>query len=98
MGVKLDPEYFVDNVLNDPELGLSNEPVTKYYKLGDILGIDRGSDVREGTLIKDPSFKVAVKEINFAKINGYYDSIIQEILALKQMDHPCIVNLLEIYK
>lgn len=31
-------------------------------------------------------------------MKGYYHTIIQEILALKQVDHPSIVNLLEVYK
>jgi serine/threonine protein kinase len=62
-----------------------------------VLGLDQNSIVKEGTLLKDPDFHVAIKTVNY-KHRKYYHTIIQEILALKQVDHPCIVKLFEVYK
>lgn len=48
-GTRLSPEEFESNI---QDLNLTDEPITKYYKLGQVLGLDRGSIVRSATLIQ----------------------------------------------
>lgn len=95
--VKLESKVFIKSVLEDPKLKIWDQPITKYYKFGKVLGLDRNSIVRQATLIHDPDFHVAVKAVSYNNLKGYYNSLLQEILALKQADHPSIVNLLEVY-
>lgn len=93
--MRISPEEFEEEI---EDLHLCNEPITNHYKIGQVLGVDRNSVVKEGILLKDPDFHVAIKTINFTHMKGYYHTIIQEILALKQVDHPCIVKLIEVFK
>ena len=54
--------------------------------------------VKRATSIKDPDLHVVVKIYDISKIKGYFYIILQEILALKEADHPGIVKLLEVYR
>jgi hypothetical protein len=48
-GTRLSTQEFENNI---QDLNLTDEPITKYYKLGQVLGLDRGSIVRSATLIE----------------------------------------------
>ena len=92
---KVDQEEFEKEILS---LNISDEPITKYYSFGKIFGETTTTVVKRATSIKDPDLHVVVKIYNISKIKGYFYIIIQEILALKEADHPGIVKLLEVYR
>ena len=80
------------------ELDLTNEPVSKHYEFGNVLGAGKYGVVKESKSLKDEKYKVAIKIIKLHKLSSQYHSVIQEILALKKIDHPNVVNVLEIFK
>lgn len=80
------------------ELGLTEEPITNYYTLDNIMGSGKYGVVRKGTSLKNPDFHVAIKVIDMAKLSSQFHSLIQEILTLKKIDHPNIVSIYEMFK
>jgi len=80
------------------ELNLSTEPIANYYQLGEVLGAGKYGVVKEGQSLTNSKLKVAVKIIKLEKLKSQFHSIVQEILALKKIDHPNVVKILEIFK
>lgn len=80
------------------ELGLTEEPITNYYRMEKILGSGKYGVVRKGYAIDDPSRFVAIKIIDMKKLSSQFHSLVQEILTLKKVDHPNIVSIHEMFK
>lgn len=77
---------------------LTTEDVTKHYALGGPIGFGKYGTVYKGHSLKDPEFTVAVKVIKIRKIKSNFESVMKEIQMLKQIAHPDIVKILEIYR
>lgn len=79
------------------EISVIKEPVSKYYKLGKIIGDGKFGTVREAHHFDFPTYPVAVKTIKLRNVTDP-ESLLQEISALRQVDHPNIVKILETYR
>lgn len=88
------------DILNEAlsDLGLTKEPIENYYTIGEVMGAGKYGVVKEGRSITNPDYKVAVKVIKLDKLKSQYHSVIQEVLALKKIDHPNVVKIREIFK
>ena len=80
------------------EVNFSTEPIENYYEFGQVLGAGKFGVVKLATSKHNSGLKFAVKIIQLEKIKSQFHSILQEILALKKIDHPNVVKLFEIYK
>lgn len=69
-----------------------------FYRFGDVLGAGKYGVVKSATSIMNPNFKVAIKVIALEKLKSQFHSVLQEILALKKIDHPNVVKIFEIFK
>lgn len=88
-------ERTVSTVLSD--LSVASEPVTDYYTFGKIIGDGKFGVVRKATHKSMPDGTVAIKTINLENVTEV-ESLIQEISALRQVDHPNIVKVFETYR
>ncbi|CAI2384535.1 unnamed protein product [Moneuplotes crassus] len=88
------------DILNDAlaDMAITEEPIKHYYKLGEVMGAGKYGVVKAGTSLSKSCYKVAVKVIKLEKLKSQYHSIVQEVLALKKIDHPNVVKILEIFK
>lgn len=88
------------DILNDAlaDLGLTKEPISNYYTFGEVIGAGKYGVVKHGKKINNSSFKVAIKIIKLEKLKSQFHSVIQEILALKKIDHPNVVKIFEVFK
>jgi calcium-dependent protein kinase len=80
------------------DLNITEEPIEKYYELGQVLGSGKYGVVKKGVSLLNPDFNVAVKTIELEKLTGNYHSCVSEIVTLKKVDHPNIVKIYEIFK
>ena len=78
-------------------LEITSDPITKYYKLGDTIGNGNYAVVKQAVSIRTGS-KVAVKIIKMRKIKSNFETVMQEIKILKEVSHPNIVKIFEIFK
>ena len=62
-----------------------------------VLGAGSYGKVFLSENIADPSFKVAIKVLNKAKLKDQLDSIKEEVKILTELDHPNIVKYYETY-
>ena len=62
-----------------------------------VLGAGSFGKVFLSENISDPSFKVAIKVLNKAKLKDHLDSIREEVRILSNLDHPNIVKYYETY-
>ena len=85
----------VSNALS--EISVVSEPVTDFYNFGKIIGDGKFGVVRKATHVTMPDCTVAIKTINLENVTEV-ESLIQEISALRQVDHPNIVRVLETYR
>ncbi|CAI2385645.1 unnamed protein product [Moneuplotes crassus] len=88
------------DILNDAlaDMAITEEPIKNYYKMGEVMGAGKYGIVKAGRSLSKSGYKVAVKVIKLEKLKSQYHSIIQEILALKKIDHPNVVKIHEIFK
>ena len=77
-------------------LNITDEPIDKYYDMGDVIGSGKYGLVR--IAYSKLNLKVAIKTIKLAGVTTKYHIIAQEILTLKRVDHPNIVKMHEIYR
>ena len=84
------------------DLHIIKEPINRYYKFGKIIGEGKFGIVRTATLIKlesiDSGPKFAVKSIKLKENTKLTQSALDEIKALRNLDHPNIVNVIEAYR
>lgn len=80
------------------DLKITDEPLTDFYILHEVIGTGKYGVVRKASSILNPDFIVAVKSIELSKLTGNYHNIVSEILTLKKVDHPNIVKIYEIFK
>jgi len=85
----------VSTALN--EISVIKEPVTNFYKIGKIIGDGKFGTVREAYHLEFPEQPLAIKTIKLRNITDP-ESLMQEISALRQVDHPNIVKILETYR
>lgn len=62
-----------------------------------VLGAGSFGKVFLSENVSDPSFKVAIKVLNKAKLKDHLDSIKEEVRILTKLDHPNIVKYYETY-
>lgn len=88
------------DILNEAlsDLPLTTEPIDDYYTMGEVMGAGKYGVVKLGRSITNPNFTVAIKVIKLEKLKSQYHSVVQEILALKKIDHPNVVKVHEIFK
>ena len=88
------------DILNEAlsDLAITEEPIKNYYKMGEVMGAGKYGVVKAGKSLSKPGYKVAIKVIKLEKLKSQYHSIVQEILALKKIDHPNVVKIHEIFK
>ena len=88
------------DILNEAfsDLDLWTEPIENYYTIGNVIGSGKYGIVKEATSKNTPTLKFAVKIIRLEKLTSQYHSVLQEILALKKIDHPNVVKIFEIFK
>lgn len=80
------------------DLNITEDPIEKYYELGEVLGSGKYGVVKKGTSLLNSDFHVAVKTIELEKLTGNFHSCVSEIVTLKKVDHPNIVKIYEIFK
>lgn len=88
------------DILNEAlaDLSITDEPIKQYYHLGEVMGAGKYGVVKVGKSLSKPGYRVAVKVIKLEKLKSQYHSVVQEILALKKIDHPNVVKIHEIFK
>ena len=88
------------DILNEAlsDLSITEEPIKNYYKMGEVMGAGKYGVVKVGKSLSKPGYRVAIKVIKLEKLKSQYHSIIQEVLALKKIDHPNVVKIHEIFK
>ena len=87
-------------IINDAfsDLNLFDEPIQNYYTIGKFIAVWRYGVIKQASSKINPNLKFAVKIINLEKVKSQSHSILQEILALKKIDHPNVVKIFEIFK
>jgi len=80
------------------DMGITEEPISNYYSLGEVIGAGKYGVVKAGKSLNNAGYQVAIKIIKLEKLKSQYHSVIQEILALKKIDHPNVVKIHEIFK
>jgi serine/threonine protein kinase len=93
-------EYEQLKILQDAlkVLNITEEPIDKYYYIGDVIGSGKYGLVRQGVSTRNPDHFVAIKTINLTKLTTKYHILAQEILTLKRVNHPNIVKMYEFYR
>ena len=88
------------DILNDAlsDFNLSSEPIENYYTIGKAIGAGKYGVVKQATSRMNPNLSFAVKIVELEKLKSQFHSILQEILALKKIDHPNVVKIFEIFK
>ena len=88
------------DIINDAlsDLDLSSEPIENYYTIGNTIGAGKYGVVKWANSKANPNLTFAVKIIELEKLKSQFHSILQEILALKKIDHPNVVKIFEIFK
>lgn len=88
------------DILNDAlaDLSLTEEPIKDYYSMGEVIGAGKYGVVKTAKSLSKPGYKVAVKIIKLDKLKSQFHSVVQEILALKKIDHPNVVKIHEIFR
>jgi serine/threonine protein kinase len=88
------------DILNEAlsDLGITEEPIGNYYSMEKVIGAGKYGVVKLGKSVNDSEYKVAIKVIKLEKLRSQYHSIVQEIYALKKIDHPNVVKIHEIFK
>jgi serine/threonine protein kinase len=96
---KMEKTHRLD-ILNEAlaDFGITEEPIKRYYSMGEVMGAGKYGVVKAGKSVSKPGYKVAIKIIKLEKLKSQYHSIVQEILALKKIDHPNVVKIHEIFK
>lgn len=79
-------------------LNLTDELISEYYSLREPIGHGKYGTVHKGFSKKNPGFIVAIKVIKIRKIKSNFESIIKEIQTLKEVSHPNIVKIFEIFR
>ena len=87
---------FIQDAMKD--LNITEDPIQTYYTFGENIGAGKYGIVKTGISVNNPDFKVAIKEIELAKLTGNYQTWVSEIVTLKKVDHPNIVKIYEIFK
>jgi serine/threonine protein kinase len=88
------------DILNEAlsDFGITEEPIGNYYSMEKVIGSGKYGVVKLGKSVNDSEYKVAIKVIKLEKLMSQYYSIVQEIYALKKIDHPNVVKIHEIFK
>lgn len=76
---------------------MTKTPITQHYKLGKIIGDGKFGTVREAYHVDFSDQSVAIKTIKLSNVTDP-ESLLQEIKALREVDHPNIVKILETYR
>jgi len=79
-------------------LNLSDELVTDHYRIGSAIGEGKYGTVYRGHSLKNPDFVVAIKVIKLRKLKSHFETVMKEIQTLKEVSHPNIVKIFEIFK
>lgn len=77
---------------------ITTDPISKYYKIGKVIGHGKYGLVQEAVSISNPDYIVAVKVIKIRKIKSNFESVMKEIQMLKEVSHPNIVKIYQIFK
>ena len=79
-------------------LKLTEELISDYYTIKEPIGHGKYGTVHKGYSKKNPDFIVAIKVIKIRKIKSNFESVMKEIQTLKEVSHPNIVKIFEIFK
>ena len=87
-------------IINDAfsDLNLFDELIQNYYTIEKFIAVWRYGVIKLASSKINSNLKFAVKVINLEKVKSQSHSIIQEILALKKIDHSNVVKIFEIFK
>ncbi|CAI2387395.1 unnamed protein product [Moneuplotes crassus] len=72
--------------------------ISKLQILTYFLGKGKFGVVQSATSVKNPDLKVAVKSIRLENIKSLFHSFASEVYTLKKIDHPNVVNIIEIFR
>lgn len=78
--------------------GLTDDSIADFYDIGEPIGHGKYGSVHLGHSLKDPEFKVAIKIIKIRKIKSNFEEVMKEIQMLRQVSHPDIVKIIDIYR
>lgn len=91
----------LDDNLSDAKyfelLNISDEPISTHYILQELIGEGQWWIVKKAHLVNDKKAIVAVKWIKLGDMRRQFKYIYNEILSLKNSNHPYIIKFLDVF-
>ncbi|CAI2374013.1 unnamed protein product [Moneuplotes crassus] len=78
-------------------LNVRREPITKFYKVGKIVGLSFSTIIREGFDLRNFERKVSIRTLEWESINSNPEDYMDVLRKQKKIDHPNICGVEEYF-